>query len=54
MKSVIFVTCVAFVALFLSGCLMKQTTRDSSGVVTDEKYIIKRPIKNVIKNLEVE
>ena len=51
MKSVIF---VMLVALFVSGCLMKQTTRDSRGVITEEKYIIKRPVKNVIKNLEVE
>ena len=51
MKSVIF---VMLVALFMSGCLMKQTTRDSSGIIVEEKYIIKRPIKNVIQNLEVE
>jgi hypothetical protein len=50
-KSVIF---VILAALFVSGCLMKQTTRNSQGIITDEKYIIKRPVKNVIKNLEVE
>ena len=49
--SVTFVVCVA---LFVSGCLMKQTTRDDRGIVTEEKYIIKRPIKNVIENLDVE
>lgn len=41
-------------ALSLSGCIMKQTTRDSRGVITDEKYIIKRPIKNFVENVEVE
>ncbi len=45
---------ISLVGLSLSGCLMKQTTRDSKGMITEEKYIIKRPIKNVIKNLEVE
>ena len=51
MKSVIF---VMLVALCMSGCLMKQTTTNSQGIVVDEKYIIKRPLKNIIKNLEVE
>ena len=44
----------ALAALSLSGCVMKQTTRDSRGVIQEEKYIIKRPVKNFIKNVEVE
>jgi hypothetical protein len=50
-KSVIF---VILAALFVSGCLMKRTTTNSAGVVTEEKYIITRPVKNAIKNIEVE
>ena len=51
MKSIIF---AVLIALFLSGCLMKRTTINSQGVVTDEKYIIKRPVKEAIKNIEFE
>lgn len=39
--------------LFLTGCIMKQTTT-SNGAITDQKYIIKRPVKNFIDNVEVE
>lgn len=41
-------------ALFLSGCLMKRTTTDHRGLVTEEKYIIKRPVKDALNNMEVE
>jgi len=42
------------IALSFCGCVYKQTTTNSQGAVTDEKYIIKRPVKNFIKNVEVE
>jgi hypothetical protein len=51
MRVVIF---VLLATLLLSGCLVKQTTTDHRGLVTDEKYIIKRPLKEAIKNMEVE
>jgi hypothetical protein len=50
----LFIMASALIALSLSGCVMKQTTRDSQGRITDEKYIIKRPVKNFIQNVEVE
>jgi len=40
--------------LSLVGCITRQTTRDSQGIVTDDKFIIKRPIKNFINNVEME
>jgi len=42
------------IALSFSGCVTKQTTTNSQGVVTDEKYIIKRPVKKFINNVEFE
>ena len=45
---------VALIALFLSGCLVKQTKTDPMGDVIEEKYIIKRPVKEVIENIEFE
>jgi hypothetical protein len=41
-------------ALSFCGCVTKRTTYDQNGVITDEKYIIKRPIKDFIQNVEVE
>ncbi len=42
------------IAFSLCGCVTQQTTYDRQGNVTDEKYIIHRPIKNFIENVEVE
>jgi hypothetical protein len=42
------------VTLSFVGCVTRKTTRDSEGIVTEDKYIIKRPIKNFIKNVEME
>jgi len=39
--------------LILTGCITKQTTT-SNGAFVEEKYVIKRPVKNFIKNVEVE
>jgi hypothetical protein len=50
MKATIF---IALTALFLTGCIMKRTVTDEKGV-TKEKYIIKRPVKEFIKNVESE
>ncbi len=51
MKPAVFL--ISLVALCLSGCVVKRTTTDEKGR-TDEKYIIKRPVKNFIENVEVE
>jgi len=40
--------------LILTGCLTKQTTTTSSGALIEEKYVIKRPVKKFIQNVEVE
>ena len=37
----------------LQGCVVKRTT-ESGGRVTEEKYIVKRPVKNLIQNTEIE
>ena len=43
-----------FVALFsplvLSSCVVKRTTYDSHKGTSSEKYVIKRPITEAIKN----
>ncbi|MEK6231615.1 MAG: hypothetical protein N2A42_07165 [Luteolibacter sp.] len=36
-----------------SGCLMKRTVH-TNGRQVEEKYVVKRPIKNLIKNTEIE
>jgi hypothetical protein len=51
MKTIIF---MVLVMLTFPGCVYKQTTTDHRGVVTDEKYIIKRPVKEFIENVEIE
>ena len=43
-----------FLALVCSSCVIKQTRTDSDGSVVDEKYIVKRPLKKFIKNVEFE
>lgn len=43
----------AGLALGSSSCLVKETT-SVDGRVVDEKYIVKRPVKKVIQNLEFE
>ena len=45
---------VAVAVVLLSGCVMKQTHVDGYGRTTDEKYIIKRPVKELIGNAEAE
>lgn len=39
--------------LLLTGCVTKQTTTQN-GAFVEEKYVIKRPVKNFIQNVEVE
>lgn len=52
LKSLILIAALAPLTL-LSSCVIKQTTT-REGAVVDEKYIIKRPVKNFIENVEVE
>ena len=40
--------------MFFSGCVYKQETMNSQGQVTEEKYIIKRPVKDLIEKVEFE
>lgn len=50
-QSLLLVCLVSFTAL--TGCVVKQTTtRD--GAFVEEKYVIKRPVKNFVENVEVE
>ena len=42
------------VTLSFVGCVTRRTTRDSQGIVTEDKFIIKRPIKNFVNNVEME
>ena len=42
------------VTLSFVGCITRRTTRDSQGIVTEDKYIIKRPIKTFVENVEME
>jgi hypothetical protein len=42
------------VTLSLVGCITRKTTRDSQGIVIEDKYIIKRPIKTFVNNVEME
>ena len=51
MKTIIF---MILMTLVLSGCIMRETTTDSRGVVTDDKYIIKRPVKDFVEKVEFE
>ena len=51
MKSISLVLIVLFV---FSGCVYKQETINAQGVIIDEKYIIKRPVKDFIKKVEFE
>jgi hypothetical protein len=48
------ITIIPLIALSLSGCVMKETKTDRRGVVTEEKYVIKRPVKEALENMEVE
>ena len=54
MKKIIIILVTAVVALSLSGCLYKKEKINSRGQVTEEKYIIKRPVKDFIENVEFE
>lgn len=40
-------------AVPLTSCVTKQTTT-RGGVVVDEKYVVKRPVKKFIDTVEVE
>ena len=51
MKSII---SIALVTLTLSGCVYKKTVTDSRGVVVEDKYIIKRPVKDFVDKVEFE
>jgi hypothetical protein len=44
---------LAVLVLGTSGCVTKRTTTQR-GQVVDEKYVVKRPVKNALENLEVE
>ena len=44
---------ITILTLSFQGCVVKRTT-ESGGRVTEEKYIVKRPVKNLIQNTEVE
>ena len=48
-----YIIIAALIGLVTSGCVVKQTTTDPKGN-TDEKYIIKRPVKKFIENVEME
>jgi hypothetical protein len=39
--------------LSLSGCLTKRTVTEGERTV-EQNYVIKRPITNAIKNMEIE
>ena len=54
MKLLKAILAAALMALFLSGCLVQETKTNRQGVVTEEKYVIKRPVKEALENLEVE
>ena len=54
MKKIIVISVTAVVALSLSGCIYKQEKINSRGQVTEEKYIIKRPVKDFIEKVEFE
>ena len=45
---------IILITLVLSGCIMRETTTNSRGVVTEDKYIIKRPVKDFIEKVEFE
>ena len=38
----------------LCGCVTRQTTYDSQGRVTDDNYVIERPVKKIIEKVEFE
>ena len=40
-------------SLLLSGCVTKRTVTQG-GRTVEEKYVVKRPIKNAIKKVEFE
>ena len=48
-----FIMCV-LVVFALSGCIYKETTTNNQGIVTEDKYIIKRPLKDFVENVEFE
>jgi len=52
-QSIFFALLLSMVSL--TGCITKQTTTSASnGAVIDEKYVIKRPVKNFIQTVEFE
>ena len=51
MQSIIF---IVLISIILSGCIMRGTTTNSRGVVTGDKYIIKRPVKDFVEKVEFE
>lgn len=47
-------TALIIIALFLCSCVYKQEKISREGVVMEEKYIIKRPIKDFVEKVEFE
>ena len=37
-----------------TSCITKRTVTDDQGVVVDESYVIHRPVKEFVENVEVE
>jgi len=50
-QSVLFALLLSMITL--TGCVTKQTTT-ANGVVIDEKYVVKRPVKKFIQTVEFE
>jgi hypothetical protein len=49
-----YIILLSFVSIIFSGCIYKQETINSRGQVTEEKYIIKRPVKDFVEKVEFE
>ena len=41
-------------SLASTSCVTKRTVTDDRGVVVDESYVIHRPVKKFVENVEVE
>jgi len=45
--------CAAMMTFLLPGCITKRTVTEG-GRTVDQSYVIKRPITNAIKKMEIE
>ncbi len=52
MTSTLKLLLLALAAFGLTSCLTQRTVREGGHV--EKKYVIKRPLKNVLENVEVE